>query len=77
MIFFLLLHPMNIVPMRIKLIIVVFFASCLGVIAQTPPPPTTPPPPGLPLDDGIVLLLVLALVLGVFKIYQYRKRVVK
>lgn len=33
------------------------FAASPGV----PPPPTTPPPPGLPIDGGIIILLIIAI----------------
>lgn len=47
--------------------------SFIGFIAvaqtdmPTPPPPMPPPPPGLPIDNGTVILFVLALVYGIFK----------
>lgn len=30
----------------------------------TPPPPTPPPPPGLPIDNGIVVLIGVAILYG-------------
>ncbi|RYY32652.1 MAG: hypothetical protein EOP46_18460 [Sphingobacteriaceae bacterium] len=39
----------------------------------SPPPPTPPPPPppGLPVDGGIVALLIVSLCYGLYKIYQW------
>ena len=40
----------------------------------TPPPPMPPPPPGLPIDNGIIILFVLALVYGIFKALSFSKQ---
>lgn len=40
-----------------------------------PPPPMPPPPPGLPIDDAIPALFVLALVFGVVRKVRLAKRV--
>jgi len=61
--------------MRIILVFTVLFCSNFSFAAPEPPPPT--PPPGLPVDGGIVAMLFVALVLGAYKIHQYRKRVIK
>jgi hypothetical protein len=37
-----------------------------GLPNQGPPPPTPPPPPGLPIDDGIYFLILLALCYGFY-----------
>ncbi|WP_457617330.1 PID-CTERM protein-sorting domain-containing protein [Lutibacter sp.] len=43
--------------------------SCAVTFAQiTPPPPGPPPPPGLPIDGGLVYLLLSGIAFGVFKI---------
>jgi len=39
----------------------------------TPPPPMPPPPPGLPIDSGVVILFLSALVFGVLKILQLNR----
>lgn len=62
--------------MRILLVFAVFFLSNFSFAAPEPPPPTTPPPPGLPIDGGIVAMVILAVTFGIYKIYQYKKRVV-
>ena len=38
-----------------------------------PPPPMPPPPPGLPIDDGIIALFIVALLYGVYKFNKIRK----
>ena len=39
-----------------------------------PPPPTPPPPPGLPIDDAIAILFVLALIFGVVRKVRLAKK---
>ena len=42
--------------------------------APHPPPPTgkkPPPPPGLPLDENIIILLMIALLFGIYIIYNH------
>jgi hypothetical protein len=55
---------------------ILFFMMCFVSVAQTdtPPPPMPPPPPGLPIDNGIVLLFVFALVYGIYKLYNISKQ---
>jgi hypothetical protein len=49
---------------------ILFFFIGFVSMAQggTPPPPMPPPPPGLPIDSGVLVLFVVALVYGVYKI---------
>jgi hypothetical protein len=72
-IFSLLLHPMKIVPMRFLILLAMLFplAECFAA-PNDPPPPTPPPPPGLPLDNGIVVLLCVAIMYGLYKVYKFR-----
>jgi len=53
--------------------ILVVLLSIQGVLAATPvePPPPTPPPPGLPIDGGLVVLFLLALVSGYYLSKKY------
>ena len=50
----------------------------LGYISMaqggTPPPPMPPPPPGLPVDNGIIILFILALSYGAYKAYKFSKQ---
>ena len=40
----------------------------LIMIAQGPPPPPPPPPPGLPIDGGLLFLLIAGIAYGVKKL---------
>ena len=60
-----------------------YFASILFVLISfvcnaqvdgTPPPPAPPPPPGLPIDDYLPFLLVIALVYGIYKRLKLSKQ---
>ena len=42
--------------------------------ANHPPPPTfkkPPPPPGLPIDENILILVMFAVLFGIYNIYKY------
>ncbi|WP_231743076.1 PID-CTERM protein-sorting domain-containing protein [Winogradskyella endarachnes] len=43
---------------------------------ETPPPPAPPPPPGLPIDTGIIVLFIVALIYGAYKIYNMPKKTI-
>ena len=62
---------MKIVPNRLVIILVVFLLQGTALFAETGPPPpqsTPPPPPGLPLDDGIFILVFLSICFGIYKL---------
>lgn len=63
---------MKIVPNRIIVILVVSLCSLATYAApiEPPQPSTPPPPPGLPLDGGILLLMIISLGLGLYKIHK-------
>ncbi|HEY0091239.1 MAG TPA: hypothetical protein VGB43_02025 [Flavobacterium sp.] len=63
---------MKIVPIRLILLLALLFplAECFAT-PNDPPPPSTPPPPGLPIDGGILFLLVASLAYGLYKVYRY------
>jgi hypothetical protein len=67
---------MKIVPNRIVIILAVVFLPVINVFADhdPPPPSSPPPPPGLPLDGGLILLLLFALLLGFYKISRYNTK---
>lgn len=57
--------------------LLVFFMGIMSMVAETPPPPlkspkATPPPPprGFPIDDNIYILLIIALLFGVYIVYE-------
>lgn len=48
----------------ILFVLISFVCSAQGV---EPPPPSPPPPPGLPIDGSLPILIILALVFGVYR----------
>ncbi|WP_299098291.1 hypothetical protein [uncultured Winogradskyella sp.] len=55
--------------------VLVFFVGFASMAQSTaPPPPIPPPPPGLPIDNGIIVLFVLALGFGAYKAYTVSKK---
>ena len=70
-IFYLLLHPMKIVPTRFLILLAILLPLAEGFAAPNdPPPPTPPPPPGNPIDGGILFLLSAAIMYGIYIIYR-------
>lgn len=75
---------MRIVPNKFLIVLLGYFiigmvsstlhAANLAVV-QNPPPPT-PPPPGLPIDGGVVLLLLIGLVFAFYK-YNLKQNIKK
>ncbi|WP_309642175.1 PID-CTERM protein-sorting domain-containing protein [Flavobacterium sp.] len=61
---------MKIVPGIILNFLILFGASAYA--APSGPPPPGVPPPGLPIDGGVVLLFVIALGYGIYKINQLK-----
>lgn len=57
-------------------IIIIFLLGALNAFAgPNPPAPGAkkpPPPPGLPIDDGVYLVFILALLYGIYIIYNYQ-----
>ena len=64
---------MTIQRKRIFASILFVLISCVCV-GQTPPPPGPPPPPGFPIDGGILLGSIFALLYGVRKIWITKER---
>ena len=54
--------------MRKIVAIILLLLFPLITTAQGPPPPPPPPPPGLPIDSGIVYLLLLGVAFGIRKV---------
>lgn len=58
----------------LQLSIILFFYTCFKISAAPPPPPPgIPPPVGLPIDGDIPMLLVSAILFGIFAISRKRK----
>jgi hypothetical protein len=55
----------------ITILVILFSIQGVSAADTTPPPPTPPPPPGLPIDGGIVVLFVLAIVSGYYLSKKY------
>lgn len=57
-------------------IIIIFLIGVLGAYAVPHPPnpggKKPPPPPGLPIDDSIYLVFILALLYGIYIIYNHQ-----
>lgn len=62
----------------IFIITVLFMLGVFNAIAADPPVPSPmgrrkpPPPPGLPIDEHIFILLILAVLFGIYIIYSFR-----
>lgn len=58
---------MRLLKIKITFMLLLCFAQSLTAFSQVvPPPPAPPPPPGLPIDDYLPLMILLALAIGVF-----------
>ncbi|MBG6111835.1 hypothetical protein H4V97_002203 [Flavobacterium sp. CG_23.5] len=68
---------MNILPNKFYLFIAFLFGTLYAIAENPPPPPLTgrrkpPPPPGLPIDENILTLIIIALLFGIYIIYSHR-----
>lgn len=68
---------MIITSKRYTIVVAMLVLTCLSCYSSTgskdgPPPPTPPPPPPMDIDNGIILLLISALVFGYLKFSQFR-----
>lgn len=60
------------IPPYIFLIVLVLTGTSVFAGRVGPPPPGAPPPPGMPIDSTIFILLIVAIVYGVYKIYDLK-----
>ena len=62
---------------KITLTVVLFLYGVLNMFCKTeaPPPPLRkkpPPPPGLPIDENIYVLLIIAILFGIYIICNHK-----
>lgn len=65
---------MNTAPQKFSLLLL-FFLSMVTTISAAPgdpPPPTPPPPPGVPIDNGLIYLIAIGLLYGLYKVRKYK-----
>ncbi|EDP72769.1 hypothetical protein FBALC1_16747 [Flavobacteriales bacterium ALC-1] len=57
--------------------ILLFFVGFISTAqdGNIPPPPSGPDPPGAPIDGGIIILFLVALIYGIYKTYKNSKSV--
>jgi hypothetical protein len=59
-------------------IIITFMLGIFNAIADGPPVPSPmgrrkpPPPPGLPIDENIFIVMIIAVLFGIYIIYSHR-----
>jgi hypothetical protein len=69
---------MKILPNKFYLFIAFLFGTLYAIAADSPPVPNPfgrrkpPPPPGLPIDENIFILIIIALIFGIYIIYGHR-----
>lgn len=72
---------MNKKKIKKSVFIIIYLLSILNVFAIPKPPPPIwkkpPPPPGLPIDKGVYLMLIMAVILGLFYVYRYNLKKIK
>ncbi len=54
------------------LLFLVTLTSSVFAAPSDPPAPTPPPPPGVPIDNGIIFLLIIGLIYGVYKLRNFK-----
>jgi len=68
---------MKIIINKLFIIMVYLLGISNAFSAPHPPPPNgkkPPPPPGLPIDDNLFILLILAALFGIYIIYKYQQK---
>jgi hypothetical protein len=65
---------MKIIANKFFMTALFFLGSIVLFAGPTPPPPNfkrPPPPPGLPIDDSILILVAIAILFGIYIIYNH------
>ncbi len=66
---------MKTIVYRFFVLIIILFGVMDAFAAPSPPAPGAkkpPPPPGLPIDDHILVLLIMAILFGIYIIYRHQ-----
>lgn len=66
---------MRIIVKKVFIIMISLLGAMHTIAAPHPPNPGArkpPPPPGLPIDDGIYIVFILALLYGIYIIYNHQ-----
>ena len=63
---------MKIVQKNALCFIIFFFSIIAKGGPPPPPPPAPPPPPLLPIDENIYIVMIIALLFGIYIIYNNR-----
>jgi hypothetical protein len=67
---------MRIIVNKFFVILIYLLGMSTAFAGPNPPPPNNgkkpPPPPGLPLDENILILLILAILFGIFILYNHK-----
>ena len=69
---------MRILPNKFYAFIAFLFGTLYAIAQSSPSPPNPfgrrkpPPPPGLPIDENICILIIIALIFGMYVIYSHK-----
>jgi hypothetical protein len=55
-----------------QIILIVFVLTGMSVFGQAPPPPPPPDVPAVPIGGNIFVLLLVATIYGIYKIYELK-----
>ena len=55
-------------------VLAIYMLGFINVYAEDPPPPPPPPPPGTPIDENLSFLLIIALLFGIYIVYNQSLR---
>lgn len=64
-------NAMRLQKIKIAALLLLCFTQTVGLFAQDFPPPPAPPPPGLPIDDYVPFMILIALIIGVFYFIKF------
>jgi hypothetical protein len=68
---------MKIIINKLFIIMLCLLGVSTAFAAPFPPPPTgkkPPPPPGLPIDENLFILVLIAILFGIYIIYKYQSK---